>query len=125
MLAHLGRERSADAVRDSLISTVSQLPESLRGTLTWDQGAEMSEHRGFTIATDMQVYFCEPGSPWQRGTNENTNGLLRQYFPRGVDLSQHTADELRAVANELNDRPRKALDWASPTERIAALLNAS
>ena len=72
MLAHLGRERSADAVRDSLIAAVHQLPEALRGTLTWDQGAEMSEHRAFTIATDMQVYFCEPGSPWQRGTNENT-----------------------------------------------------
>jgi transposase InsO family protein len=85
MLAYLGRERSADAVRDSLINTVHQLPEALRGTLTWDQGAEMSEHRAFTIATDMQVYFCEPGSPWQRGTNENTNGLLRQYFPRGTD----------------------------------------
>jgi IS30 family transposase/transposase-like protein len=125
MLAHLGRERSADAVRDSLISTVSQLPESLRGTLTWDQGAEMSEHRGFTIATDMQVYFCEPGSPWQRGSNENTNGLLRQYFPKGTDLSQHTVAELQAVADELNGRPRKAIDWESPAERIAALLNAS
>ena len=76
MLAHLGRERSADAVRDSLINTVRQLPAALRGTLTWDQGAEMSEHRAFTLATDMKVYFCEPGSPWQRGTNENTNGLL-------------------------------------------------
>jgi IS30 family transposase len=125
MLAHLGRERSADAVRDSLINTVQQLSEALRGTLTWDQGAEMSEHRAFTIATDMKVYFCEPGSPWQRGTNENTNGLLRQYFPRGTDLSEHTADELQAVADELNDRPRKALDWNSPAERITALLNAS
>ena len=76
VLAHLGRERSADAVRDSLINTVRQLPAALRGTLTWDQGAEMSEHRAFTLATDMKVYFCEPGSPWQRGTNENTNGLL-------------------------------------------------
>ena len=125
MLAHLGRERSADAVRDSLIHTVQQLPAALRSSLTWDQGAEMSEHRAFTVATDMQVYFCEPGSPWQRGTNENTNGLLRQYFPRRIDLSQHTAEQLRAVADELNDRPRKALDWDSPTERIAALLNAS
>jgi IS30 family transposase len=125
MLAHLGRERGADAVRDSLINTVQQLPEALRGTLTWDQGAEMSEHRAFTVATDMKVYFCEPGSPWQRGTNENTNGLLRQYFPRGIDLSQHTADELRVVADELNGRPRKALGWDTPTERIAALLDAS
>jgi IS30 family transposase len=110
MLAHLGRERGADAVRDSLINTVRQLPAALRGTLTWDQGAEMSEHRAFTIATDMQVYFCEPGAPWQRGTNENTNGLLRQYLPRGTDLSEHTADELQAIADELNSRPRKALD---------------
>ena len=125
MLAHLGRERSADAVRDSLINTVQRMPAALRGTLTWDQGAEMSEHRAFTIATDMQVYFCDPGAPWQRGTNENTNGLLRQYFPRGTDLSQHTADQLQAIAHELNGRPRKALDWDSPTERIAALLNAS
>ena len=125
MLAHLGRERSADSVRDSLVNTVEQMPAALRGTLTWDQGAEMSEHRSFTIATDMQVYFCEPGSPWQRGTNENTNGLLRQYFPKGTDLSLHTADQLQAVADELNSRPRKALDWDSPTERIAALLNAS
>jgi transposase, IS30 family len=125
MLAHLGRERGADAVRDSLINTVRQLPAALRGTLTWDQGAEMSEHRAFTIATDMQVYFCEPGAPWQRGTNENTNGLLRQYFPRGTDLSLHTADQLQAIADELNDRPRKSLDWDSPTERVAALLNAS
>jgi IS30 family transposase len=85
----------------------------------------MSEHRGFTIATDMQVYFCEPGSPWQRGSNENTNGLLRQYFPKGTDLSQHTVAELQAVADELNGRPRKAIDWESPAERIAALLNAS
>jgi IS30 family transposase len=125
ILAHLGRERGADVVRDSLINTVGQLPEALRGTLTWDQGAEMSEHRAFTIATDMQVYFCEPGAPWQRGTNENTNGLLRQYFPRGTDLSHHTAQELQAVADELNGRPRKALDWDSPAERIAASLNAS
>ncbi len=125
MLAHLGRERSADAVRDSLINTVHQLPAALRRTLTWDQGAEMSEHRAFTIATDMQVYFCEPGSPWQRGTNENTNGLLRQYFPRGTDLSQHIAEQLQGVATELNGRPRKALDWDSPAERVAALLNAS
>ena len=125
MLAHLGRERGAEAVRDSLIATVRGLPEVLRGTLTWDQGAEMSEHRAFTVATDMQVFFCEPGAPWQRGSNENTNGLLRQYFPRGTDLAQHTPEQLQAVADELNGRPRKPLDWDTPTERIAALLNAS
>ena len=125
MLGHLGRERNANAVRDSLIATVSRLPDALRGTLTWDQGAEMAEHRAFTVATDMDVYFCDPGAPWQRGSNENTNGLLRQYFPKGVDLSQQTADELRVVADELNDRPRKALDWDTPAERLRALLQVS
>ena len=84
----------------------------------------MSEHRAFSIATDMDVYFCDPGAPWQRGTNENTNGLLRQYFPKGTDLSQQSAHELQAVAAELNDRPRRTLDWDTPTERLAALLNA-
>jgi transposase, IS30 family len=125
MLAHLGRERSADAVRDSLITTVGRLPESLRETLTWDQGAEMAEHSAFSMATDMQVYFADPGAPWQRGSNENTNGLLRQYFPRGADLSQHGAQELAAVADELNSRPRKTLNWDTPAERLSALLDAS
>lgn len=125
MLGHLGRERSADAVRDSLITTVSELPESLRGTLTWDQGAEMAEHRAFSIATDFDVYFADPGSPWQRGSNENTNGLLRQYFPKGSDLAAHDRAYLLAVAKELNGRPRKSLDWDTPTERLAALLDAS
>lgn len=123
MLGHLGRERSADAVRDSLITTVGHLPEALRETLTWDQGAEMAEHRAFSIATDMEVYFADPGAPWQRGSNENTNGLLRQYFPRGVDLAHHSPQELQTVADELNGRPRKILDWDTPAERLAALLN--
>lgn len=125
LLGHLGRERSADAVRDSLITTVGHLPDSLRGTLTWDQGAEMAEHRAFSIATNMDVYFADPGAPWQRGSNENTNGLLRQYFPKGIDLSALSADDLKAVADELNERPRKTLDWDTPAERLAALLNAS
>jgi IS30 family transposase len=125
MLGHLGRERSAEAVRDSLITTVGHLPETLRGTLTWDQGAEMAEHQAFSIATDMEVYFADPGAPWQRGSNENTNGLLRQYFPRGVDLSRHSVDELRSVAAELNDRPRKSLDYDTPAERLTALLDTS
>jgi IS30 family transposase len=125
MLGHLGRERSADALRDSLITTVQHLPKSLRGTLTWDQGAEMAEHRAFSIATDIDVYFADPGAPWQRGSNENTNGLLRQYFPRGADLAQHSDHDLKAVAEELNGRPRKVLDWQTPAERLAALLDAS
>ena len=122
MLGRLGRERSAEAVRDSLIATVAQMPTSLRKSLTWDQGAEMAEHGAFSTATDFKVYFADPGSPWQRGTNENTNGLLRQYFPRGVDLSKNTIEDLQAVAVELNDRPRKALDWDTPAERLAQLL---
>jgi len=125
MLGHLGRERSAEAVRDSLITTVAELPASLRGTLTWDQGAEMAEHRAFSIATDFDVYFADPGSPWQRGSNENTNGLLRQYFPKGTDLAGHDREHLRAIAEELNGRPRKTLDWDTPAERLAALLDAS
>lgn len=125
MLGHLGRERTAEAVRDSLITAVQHLPASLRGTLTWDQGAEMAEHRAFSTATNFEVYFADPGSPWQRGSNENTNGLLRQYFPKGTDLARHTLDELAIVADELNDRPRKSLDWDTPAERMAALLEAS
>jgi IS30 family transposase len=125
MLGHLGRERNAEAVRDSLITTLGRLPASLRGTLTWDQGAEMAEHQAFSTATNVGVYCADPGSPWQRGTNENTNGLLRQYFPRGTDLSGHGIEVLRAVASELNDRPRMSLDWDTPSERLTALLDAS
>ncbi|HMV01445.1 MAG TPA: IS30 family transposase [Rhodocyclaceae bacterium] len=125
MLGHLGRERSAEAVRDSLITTLAELPASLRGTLTWDQGAEMAEHQAFSIATHFDVYFADPGSPWQRGSNENTNGLLRQYFPKGTDLAGHDREHLRAIAEELNGRPRKTLDWDTPAERLAALLDAS
>ena len=125
MLGHLGRERTAEAVRDSLITTVRHLPTSLRGTLTWDQGAEMAEHRAFAAATNFDVYFADAGAPWQRGSNENTNGLLRQYFPRGTDLALHSIDNLLAVAEELNDRPRKSLDWDTPAERLSALLEVS
>lgn len=125
LLGHLGKERNSDAVRDSLVDAVADLPETLRRSLTWDQGAEMSEHRSFSIATDMDVYFCDPGSPWQRGSNENTNGLLRDYFPKGTDLSRHSPDELANVAAEMNARPRKALGWDTPAERISALLAAS
>lgn len=124
LLGHLGQERSAEAVRDSLIATVQHLPASLRGTLTWDQGAEMSEHRAFSTATNFDVYFADPASPWQRGSNENTNGLLRQYFPKGTNLAGHSIEDLTAVALELNDRPRKSLGWDTPAERIAALMEA-
>jgi IS30 family transposase len=123
VLGHLPIERTADAVRDSLIAALGDIPSALRRTLTWDQGSEMSEHRTFTLATDMAVYFCEPASPWQRGTNENTNGLLRQYLPKRSNLAVHGLEDLTSIADELNGRPRKALDWDTPAERMTALLN--
>jgi IS30 family transposase len=123
VLGHLPVERTGEAVRDSIVAALALMPTGLRRTLTWDQGAEMSEHRAFTMATDMAVYFCEPASPWQRGTNENTNGLLRQYLPKGSDLSAHDPEALAAITDELNGRPRKALDWDTPAERMAALLD--
>ena len=125
ILAHLQHDHNANTVRDGLINALKGMPKNLRHTLTWDQGAEMSEHASFTMATDMKVYFCDPASPWQRGSNENTNGLLRQYFPKGTDLSKYSAEHLQAVTKELNDRPRKTLDWDSPTERFYALLETS
>jgi IS30 family transposase len=124
MLIHLPTGHDAETVRDGLIATISTLPAHLRGSLTWDQGCEMARHRQFSMATDMQVYFCDPASPWQRGSNENTNGLLRQYFPKGSDLSVHSPADLEYVAQQLNDRPRKTLDWDTPAERLRDLLTA-
>jgi transposase, IS30 family len=122
MLVHLPTGRTAEAVRDQLVTTMTTLPAHLRGSLTWDQGAEMAAHRSFSVATDMPVYFCDPASPWQRGSNENTNGLLRQYFPKGTDLSMHGPADLEHVAQQLNGRPRKTLDWETPAQRLRALL---
>jgi len=122
MLVHLPGGHSAEEVRDGLIAAMATLPEHLRGSLTWDQGSEMGAHKQFTIATNMPVYFCDPASPWQRGSNENTNGLLRQYFPKGTDLSVYGAADLEHVAQELNGRPRKTLDWDTPAERLRDLL---
>jgi IS30 family transposase len=122
MLLHLPNGHGAEQVRDALIATVSTLPEHLRGSLTWDQGAEMARHKQFAMVTDMAVYFCDPASPWQRGSNENTNGLLRQYFPKGTDLSVHALEDLEHVAQELNGRPRKTLGWETPAERLRDLL---
>jgi IS30 family transposase len=112
----------AEAVRDAITRSIITLPEELRRSLTWDQGAEMAQHARLKIDAGVQVYFCDPHSPWQRGTNENTNGLLRQYFPKGTDLSVHGAEEIAAVAAALNSRPRKTLDWKTPAETLDHLL---
>jgi len=122
MLLHLPEGYTPALVRDALIAKIATLPEQLRRSLTWDQGSEMHLHGQFTQATSMPVYFCDPHAPWQRGSNENTNGLLRQYFPKGTDLAVHTSEHLDAVAAELNDRPRMTLDWDTPAERMTALL---
>ena len=112
----------AEAVRDAITQAMSSLPEQLRRSLTWDQGAEMSQHAQLAIDSGLKVYFCDPRSPWQRGTNENTNGLLRQYFPKGTDLSIHRPSELDAVALALNTRPRKTLSWRTPAEALNEVL---
>jgi IS30 family transposase len=110
--------KDAETVTKALISHVQHLPDALKRSLTWDRGSELSNHKEFTIATDVQVYFCDPKSPWQRGTNENTNGLLRQYFPKGTDLSVHSQKKLNAVAKRLNQRPRKTLGYKTPADTL-------
>jgi IS30 family transposase len=115
----------AEQVRDAIANTITSLPEQLRRSLTWDQGAELAQHAQLRIDTGLQVFFCDPQSPWQRGTNENTNGLLRQYFPRGTDLTRHSAEDLAAVAATLNNRPRKTLSWRTPAEVLEQHLAAA
>jgi IS30 family transposase len=115
----------AEAVRDAIVASTTTLPDQLRRSLVWDQGAEMAEHAQLQIDTGLQIFFCDPQSPWQRGTNENTNGLLRQYFPKGTDLSRHSADDLAAVAAALNSRPRKTLGWRTPAEALNEYLLSS
>ena len=122
LLLELPDGRTAPVVRHALAERMATLPEQLRLTLTWDQGKEMAEHLRFTIDTGIPVYFCDPRSPWQRGTSENTNGLLRQYLPRTTDLSAHTQDDLDAIARELNGRPRQTLGWMKPCEVLAEML---
>jgi IS30 family transposase len=113
----------ADAVRDAIAAKIVALPEQLRKSLTWDQGAELAQHAQLRIDVGLPIYFCDPRSPWQRGSNENTNGLLRQYFPKGTDISRYSEIELDAVAATLNSRPRKTLGWQSPAEALDELLS--
>ena len=113
----------AEAVRDAIATKIATLPEQLSKSLTWDQGAEMAQHAQLRIETGLAIYFCDPRSPWQRGTNENTNGLLRQYFPKGTDMRRYSEHELDAVAATLNGRPRKTLGWRTPAEAFDALLS--
>ncbi len=123
LLHHLPGDHTAPTVAAAVSQAMAILPDTLKRTLTWDRGGEMANHRHITTTTGIQVYFADPYSPWQRGSNENTNGLLRQYFPKGTDLAVHTPDELAAVAAELNDRPRKRHGWATPAEVLAQILS--
>lgn len=122
MLFPLRKGRTAEHVREQMTATIQKLPDTLRRTLTWDQGKEMADHVRFTVDTGIEVFFCDPHSPWQRGSNENTNGLLRQYFPKGRGLSRVTDAELQAAADSLNGRPRQTLDWDTPAEKLAELV---
>ena len=123
MLLHLPVDHGADAVQDAMVAAMSRLPDTLRRTLTWDQGPEMANHVQIAKATGLEIYFCDPHSPWQRGSNENTNGLLRQYFPKGKDLSIYEADYLDYIAMKLNNRPRKTLGWKTPARALDELLS--
>jgi IS30 family transposase len=125
LLLHLPGDHTAETVAEAMIAKMSELPEQLRRSLTWDQGIEMAHHVRIAKATQLEIYFCDPHSPWQRGTNENTNGLLRQYFPKGTDLSRWGPGYLDNVAAQLNARPRKTLNWRTPAEALNALLSNS
>jgi transposase, IS30 family len=122
LLLHLPDGHGAEAVRLAMTAVISRLSAELSRTITWDQGKEMSQHRTFTIVTGIQIYFCDPHSPWQRGSNENTNGLLRQFLPKGTDLSVRSPDGLREIERKLNGRPRQTLDWLMPCEKLLQLL---
>ena len=125
LLLHLEHGRSAASVDAAMRKTIATLPAELRRSITWDQGAEMANHTTFTVDTGIPIYFCDPHAPWQRGSNENTNGLLRQYLPKGTDLSKHTATELRAIQRSLNGRPRKTLGYLTPSEVYAQVVAAT
>ena len=119
MLAKV-KNKDTESVVSALIKQSKKLPDELYKSLTWDRGKELADHERFTLETDINVYFCDPRSPWQRGSNENTNGLLRQYFPKGTDLSVHSQTKLNAVARQLNERPRKTLEFKTPAQRFNA-----
>jgi len=123
MLVPLPAGRDAPAVADALTPVIAGLPDALRRSLTWDQGWEMRAHAQIAVAADCEIFFCDPHAPWQRGSNENTNGLLRQYFPKGTSLAGHSPADLAAVADELNGRPRKTLGWKTPAEALAEVLD--
>jgi IS30 family transposase len=125
LLLHLKHGRSAISVEAAMRRAVATLPGELRRSITWDQGAEMSTHASFTTATGIPIYFCDPHAPWQRGSNENTNGLLRQYLPKGTDLSKHSAAELKRIQRSLNDRPRKTLNYLTPSETYTQVVAAT
>ena len=122
ILVALPNGHSADVVTDALAAAITTLPAQLRRSLTWDHGKEMAEHARFSVTTGVPVYFCDPRSPWQRGTNENTNGLLRQYFPKRSDLAPFSQHDLDHIAAELNGRPRQTLGWMSPSQALNQLL---
>jgi IS30 family transposase len=123
LLLHLPGGHTADIVQEAMVAKMATLPEQLRLSLTWDQGSEMANHVQIAEATGLSIYFCDPHSPWQRGSNENTNGLLRQYLPKSTDLGFYGPGMLDNIAAELNDRPRKTLNWRTPAEALQALLS--
>jgi IS30 family transposase len=125
LLLHLPENKRADAVADAMAKAIGTLPAALARSVTWDQGREMYRHRDFTVATGIPIYFCDPHSPWQRGSNENTNGLLRQFMPKGTDLRAYTRADLDEIERMLNGRPRKTLEWLKPCEKLTELIAAT